>query len=65
MGKSVRKQPRCSMCGALITESLIVVSPANDWLCLDCSGATIGDLVDEDEYAEDRVETLRAFHGID
>lgn len=60
---TMRRSPRCKICRAEIVEPLVEVSPASDWLCLECSGVTLGDLVDEDEYAENEIEMRRLFHG--
>jgi len=50
--------PKCSVCGAEIVEPLSEVSGATDWVCLECSGATI-----EDFDESDRVHEMRTFHG--
>lgn len=57
------RQPKCKMCGAEIVEPLSEAQGATDWLCLECSGATLADFVDEDDYVEERVEMQRALHG--
>lgn len=63
------RQPKCKMCGAEIIETLVEASPANDWLCLQCSGATIEDFMEdgmtEEDYAEERAHILHQFHGKD
>jgi hypothetical protein len=46
------RAPKCKVCGAEILEALTEVSGAVEWLCLECSGATLADFMDEDEYAE-------------
>lgn len=43
------REPRCSVCGAVIVEVLSNVGPANDYLCLECSGATLEDFEDPEE----------------
>ena len=37
------KQPRCSECKAEISIPLTDVIPGADWLCLECSGASLSD----------------------
>ncbi len=64
-----KRRPRCKVCRAEILEPLIETSPANGWLCLECSGVTLADLMEEDmtedDYAQNELEMRRLFHGGD
>lgn len=65
----MKREPKCDNCGVVITLLLSTTGNANGYLCLDCSGATLDDFLeegvsDEDRMA-DRVEQMRAFHGRD
>jgi len=55
------------MCGKEITALLSQVAGASGTLCLECSGATIEDFMEEgigeDDYLENEIETRRTFHG--
>lgn len=57
------------VCRSEIVEPLVETSPANDWLCLECSGVTLADLMEEgmteDDYAQNETEMRRLFHGGD
>lgn len=57
------REPRCKVCKAVIVEVLSDTGPANDFLCLGCSGATLEDFMDEGEYSENRIDEMRTFHG--
>lgn len=61
------RQIKCEMCGAAIAALLTDMGNANGSLCLECSGATLEDFLEdgisEDEHVQDRVEAMRIFHG--
>lgn len=63
------REPKCKMCGTVIVEMLVEVSPAADTVCLECSGATIEDFMEagltDEDHLENEVEALRIFHGKD
>lgn len=63
------RQPRCRVCGVEIVFELSEVSPAADWICLECSGATLADFMEEgmteEDYSDNQIETMRTFHGKD
>lgn len=62
------RKRKCSECGAVIIAALSDVGSAND-ICLECSGATLADFLDDDmteeDYRDNQVELLRTFHGKD
>lgn len=41
--------PECSECGAEIVVALSVVDGFAPWLCLECSGASLSDFVDDED----------------
>lgn len=63
------RQVTCKMCGVIIIVLLTDMGNANDCLCLECSGATLEDFLEDgiskDDHIQDRVETMRTFHGKD
>ena len=65
----MEREPTCESCGAVIIAVLSEQPSANGYLCLKCSGAALGDFLEESETEEDyianQVEMLRTFHGSD
>lgn len=61
------RQLKCKMCGATIAVLLADMGNANNSLCLECSGATLEDFLEDgisdDDHIQDRVEAMRTFHG--
>lgn len=41
------KGVNCSNCDAEIVAPLLIAHPDADWVCLECSGASLSDFVDE------------------
>jgi hypothetical protein len=66
---SEQRKPRCSACRKVIEVVLSDVGAANDYLCLECSGATLEDFMEEgmteEDEIENRVHAMRTFHGED
>lgn len=66
---SSEKVKRCSVCRKEIVAVLSDVGPANDYLCLECSGATLEDFMEEGMAEEDEIDNhvhmMRLFHGKD
>lgn len=50
---TTKRQPKCEICGARIEASLIEVEGATGWLCLECSGASLDDFTDGEDYNRD------------
>ena len=44
----LEENPTCSECSAEIVVALHVVDGFAPWLCLECSGATLSDFVDDE-----------------
>lgn len=61
-------KPKCEFCGAEIVAPLsISIVPTTKWVCLECSGASIEDFVDDDlgnsdlDICDSCLETLDNF----
>lgn len=49
------KTPKCSECGVEIVAPLSEIIPGADWICLECSGASLSDFLDE-EVADSAIQ---------
>lgn len=57
------RTPKCKVCGAEIISPLSEVMAGADWLCLECSGATLSDFFDEEEMNMQLIANRRTEKG--